>query len=159
MITHMLELERHLPAALDDVWQAWTDPAKAGTWFAAGANIVAERGGAYELFWRPETPDHDSTIGCRITAIAPRRYLAFTWRGPDELGQVMNEGDPPPPPTHVTVLLSPTSSGTDVRIQHTGFGDDLAWGEAVAWHERAWAACLANLEALLAGRSLPRPWS
>jgi hypothetical protein len=94
-----IDIERQLPAPPERVWAALVDPSQAGTWFAAKANIVPELGGAYELFWLPDTPDHQSTIGCRITAIAPPRHLAFTWRGPDELSAIMNDGDPPPPPT------------------------------------------------------------
>lgn len=72
-------------------------PVPGRTWFAAKASITPELGGACELFWQPGTPGrHQSTIGCRITAIAPHRYLAFTWRGPDELSAIMNEGDPRP---------------------------------------------------------------
>jgi uncharacterized protein YndB with AHSA1/START domain len=153
-----VELSRHIGAPLERVWQALVDPAQAGTWFAAKANIDPELGGAYELFWRPGTPESQSTIGCRITAIAPCRYLAFTWRGPDELGALMNEGDPPPPPTHVTITVSPSAAGADLRVRHVGFGDGEGWSGAVAWHHRAWTAVLDNLEALLSGRPLPRPW-
>ena len=154
-----IQLECQLAASPERVWAALVDPAQAGTWFAAKANIVPEVGGAYELFWQPETPDHESTIGCRITAIAPARYLGFTWRGPDELNDIMNNGDPPPPPTHVTLSLAPADGGTRLRVRHAGFGSDSDWKRARAWHERAWQACLDNLEAFLAGRPLPRPWS
>jgi uncharacterized protein YndB with AHSA1/START domain len=154
-----IELERHLPVPVDRVWAALTDPSQAGTWFAAKARITPELGGAYELFWQPGTPDHQSTIGCRITAITPCRYLAFTWRGPDELSALMNEGDPPPPPTHVTISLAAAPGGTDMRVRHTGFGQDADWARARAWHERAWATCLDNLEAFLARHPLPRPWT
>jgi uncharacterized protein YndB with AHSA1/START domain len=154
-----IEMIRHIPAPVERVWDALVDPALAGTWFAAEANIVAEKGGAYELFWQPATPDHQSTLGCRITAIAPCRYLAFTWRGPDELNAIMDEGDPPPPPTHVTFSLTPTPKGTDLRVRHVGFEEGEDWSRALAWHQRAWATCLDNLVALLAGKPLPRPWS
>jgi uncharacterized protein YndB with AHSA1/START domain len=154
----VIEMNRYLAAPPAKVWDALVDPAHVGTWFAADACIVAVRGGAYELFWQPGDPEHQSTIGCRITAIAPCRYLAFTWRGPDELSSLMNEGDPPPPPTHVTFSLAPAGEGTELRMRHAGFGDGDDWSRAVAWHERAWLACLSNLEALLAGRPLPRPW-
>lgn len=153
-----VQLHRTVPVAPERVWKALVEPAQAGRWFAARANISAKRGGAYELFWQPDSPEHNSTIGCRITAIAPGRYLAFTWRGPDELGAVMNEGDPPPPPTHVTITLAPNATGTDVDVRHTGFGLDDGWSEAVRWHERAWMACLDNLEAHLMDRPLPHPW-
>jgi uncharacterized protein YndB with AHSA1/START domain len=154
----MIEISRHLQASPERVWDALIDPAQAGTWFAAAATIVPERGGAYELFWQPDDPEHQSTIGCRITAIAPGRYLAFTWRGPDELSLLMNEGDPPPPPTHVTFSLARAGESTELRVRHAGFGLGDDWSRAIAWHQRAWSACLDNLEALLAGRPLPRPW-
>lgn len=154
-----IELERQLPASPDRVWAALVDPAQAGSWFAAKATIVPERGGAYELFWRPDTPEHESTIGCRITAIAPPRYLAFTWRGPDVLSALMNEGDPPPPPTHVTFALARADGGTRLLVRHVGFGSGDDWAQARAWHERAWGPILDNLAALLAGRALPRPWT
>lgn len=153
-----IERDLRLGADVGRVWHALIDPDQAGTWFAAAANIVPERGGAYELFWLPDDPEHQSTIGCRITAIAPRRYLAFTWRGPDELSALMNEGDPPPPPTHVTFTLGSAADGTDLRLRHVGFGDGEVWSRAIAWHERAWTACLGNLAAMLAGQPLPRPW-
>ena len=117
-----IELERRLPAPPERVWAALVDPSQAGTWLAAKANIVPEPGGAHELFWLPDDPDHQSTIGCRITAIAPPRYLAFTWRGPDVLSTLMNEGDPPPPPTHVTFTLRPADGGTALRVRHSGSG-------------------------------------
>jgi len=109
---------------------------------------------------QPATPENESTIGCLITAISPPRHLAFTWRGPGVLASLMNEqADPPPPPTHVTVRLSPTSAGMHVELRHGGFKDDERWDEALAWQERAWQACLGNLAAFLAGEPLPRPWS
>lgn len=111
-----IDLERHLQVPPARVWAALTDPSQAGTWFVAKARITPELGGAYELVWDPDTPRHHSTIGCRITAIAPRRYLAFTWRGPDELSAIMNEGDPPPPPTHVTISLATSP----LRHRHPG---------------------------------------
>jgi uncharacterized protein YndB with AHSA1/START domain len=153
-----IHMNRSLPQAAGKVWQALTEPEQVGTWAAAAASVRAERGGSYELFWEPDTPEHNSTIGCRVTAVAPERYLAFTWRGPDELSAVMNDGDPPPPPTHVTIALRSVGYGTELDLVHSGFGTGGGWPAAVAWHERAWTACLDNLEALLDGRPLPRPW-
>ncbi len=128
-ITHSVQVRRNVPAPPERVWRALVEPSQAGISFAVLANITAERGGAYELFWQPESPEHNSTIGCRVTAIAPCRYLAFTWRGPDELNVIMNDGAPPPPPTHVTITLASTEAGTDVNVRHTGFGHDDGWSK------------------------------
>jgi uncharacterized protein YndB with AHSA1/START domain len=70
-----IEMNRHVQAPVKTTWDAFVDPAQVGTWFAARANVVPERGGAYDLFWQPNDPEHQSTIGCRITAIAQGRYL------------------------------------------------------------------------------------
>jgi uncharacterized protein YndB with AHSA1/START domain len=153
-----IHMNRSLHQPAGKVWQALTEAAQVGTWMAAAACVTAERGGSYELFWEPDRPEHNSTIGCRVTAVAPQRYLAFTWRGPDELTAVMNEGDPPPPPTHVTIALRPAGGGTELDLVHSGFGTGGGWPAAVAWHERAWTTCLDNLEALLGGWPLPSPW-
>lgn len=155
----LIVMTRHFQAPVERVWDALVNPAQVGTWLAARANIVPERGGPYELFWLPDTPDRQSTMGCRITAIVLHRYLAYTWRGPDELSAIMNEGDPPPAPTHVTFSLAGTPEGTGLRMRHIGFGEGEDWSGAVAWHERAWSTSLGNLEAFLAGQPLPRPWS
>ncbi len=131
-VTCSVETHRNVSGPPERVWQALVEPSQAALWFVAQARITAERSGAYELFWQPDAPEHNSTIGCRITAIAPCRYLAFTWRGPDELSAIMNDGDPPPPPTHITITLTPTATGTDVNVRHTGFRDDDGWPDAVA---------------------------
>ncbi len=159
MTDKAIEQRVHLDAPLDEVWTALVDPAKVGTWCAARANVIPERGGAYELFWQPDTPDHGSTIGCRITAISRGRYIAFTWRGPDQFLALMDEGDPPPPPTHVTITLSPVARGTDLTLRHVGFSEGNDWAEALAWHDRSWKTCLGNLAAFVTGKPLPHPWT
>ncbi len=157
--TCQLEIHRSLPAEPERICRALVEPSQAGVWLAAAANISPERGGAYELFCQPDTPERNSTIGCRITAIAPCHYLAFTWRGPEVLSKVMNDGNPPPQPTQVTITLNPTAVGTDVGLLHGGFCHDDGWPEAVMWHERSWSACLDNLEALLSDQPMVHPWS
>jgi uncharacterized protein YndB with AHSA1/START domain len=49
-ITHSVQVRRYVPAPPERVWRALVEPSQAGMWFAALANITAERGGAYELF-------------------------------------------------------------------------------------------------------------
>jgi hypothetical protein len=59
----------------------------------------------------------------------------------------------------VTFSLTPADGATRLRVRPTGFGPGDDWARARAWHERAWATILDNLEAHLAGRPLPRPWN
>lgn len=154
-----ITMEKTLHTPVESVWRAWTDPEQLCPWFALKANVVAERGGPYELFWDPSHPDRQSTLGCRITFIQPQRWLGFTWRGPTVFDDLMNENAvPPPPPTHVTVSFVPDGARTTVRVNHTGWMDGERWAEARAWHVRAWSAVLENLAAFLEGRKLPVDW-
>lgn len=110
-------------------------------------------GGKYEIFWNPEDRENDSTLGCKITAIEPGKFLSFEWRGPREFKHFMNNADPL---THVVVFFVPceTSSKagcTEVHVVHSGWRSSAEWEEARLWFERAWAASLATLEKVVNG--------
>src|ERR1019366_3180297 len=74
---------------VDSVFDAWIKPELLERWLTRKANVEPNVGGAYELFWDPERPEHNSTIGCRITDIHPNTELSFNWRGPEEYETVM----------------------------------------------------------------------
>jgi uncharacterized protein YndB with AHSA1/START domain len=155
-----ITVEGTLTATIEHVWRLWTDPQQLCPWFALKANVVAQRGGPYELFWDVDHPDRQSTLGCRITFIQPRQWLGFTWRGPTLFDDLMNESAvPPPPPTHVAVSFTAKGTQTTVRVSHTGWLDGERWAEARAWHVHAWNAVFQNLVALVEGRQLPVDWS
>ena len=62
---------------VDRVFEAWIKPDLIERWLTRKANVDAAVGGAYELFWEPERPEHNSTLGCRITDIVPNSELSF----------------------------------------------------------------------------------
>ncbi len=111
------------------------------TWLCPTADIEPLAGGKYELFWNPEDREYDSTIGCRITAIEPNKFLSFEWKGPKQFNHFMNNADPL---THVVVFFIPREKGndsissTDVHLIHTGWRNSAEWDEARSWFERAW---------------------
>ena len=74
------------------------------------ADIEPRVGGKYEIFWDPDSREKNSTVGCKITAIEPDKFLSFEWKGPPEFEHFMNKSDPL---THVVVFLIP---GTE-RVQ------------------------------------------
>ncbi len=51
-------------------------------WFSPLADVEPWVSGKYELFWNPDDKQNDSTIGCKVTAIAQDKLLAFEWKGP-----------------------------------------------------------------------------
>ncbi|MCP4229514.1 MAG: SRPBCC domain-containing protein [bacterium] len=120
---------------------------KLQSWLTARADVGPVVGGKYELFWVPEEAEYDSTIGCKITAIEPRKLLAFEWKGPRQFSGFMNDADPL---THVTVSFIPVGTAdeliTEIHLIHTGWRDTGEWEEARLWFEKAWSFAFDELK-------------
>lgn len=71
-----LFVDHLFPAPVARAWHAWTDADELRRWFAKRANVHAVRGGPYELFWEPENPERNSTIGCRLTFALAAQLVA-----------------------------------------------------------------------------------
>jgi uncharacterized protein YndB with AHSA1/START domain len=134
-----------LPFPRDRVWDAWTRAENLARWLCLRAVVEPVVGGRYELFWNPDVsrPDSDSTLGCRLLSVDRPRLLRFTWRGADEVADVMNV--PGATPTEVEVRLFPTPDGTRLEVLHEGWGDGPGWERARTWFDRAWSGALENL--------------
>lgn len=145
-----LRYQVELAAPLDRVWHAWSTAEGLAAWLCLRASVEATVGGAYELFWNPDAsrPESDSTIGCRILALDPPRLLRFTWRGSDDVADVMNV--PGAPTTQVQVELVPAGKGTHLEVVHSGWGEGAGWERARAWFDRAWTGALARLPEMTA---------
>jgi uncharacterized protein YndB with AHSA1/START domain len=144
-----LIIRRAFSASPERLWRAWTEEAELTAWLAARARVTLEAGGPYELFWEPEHPERNSTLGCRLTAVEPHRRLAFTWRGPPAYAELMNVGEPPP--TRVEVSFEPRGEKTVMHFVHSGWGEGQRWEEARTWQERAWLGAFEALERHLTG--------
>jgi uncharacterized protein YndB with AHSA1/START domain len=134
----------------ENLWWAWTTAEGLSAWLCLRAEVEPVVGGKYELFWNPDPgkPESDSTLGCRVLSAYRPRYLQFTWRGSDEVADVMNvEGAPV---TEVTVDFFPAGDGTRLLVTHSGWGDGPDWARARSWFERAWLGALEQLPAAAA---------
>jgi uncharacterized protein YndB with AHSA1/START domain len=112
-------------------------------WLTKLANVEPKVGGRYELFWTPEDKKNDSTIGCKVLAIAPDKFLAFEWKGPRQFKHFMNEVRPL---TNVVVSFIPQQGGTEVHLLHVGWRDMPEWEEARQWFIRTWTDALMELQ-------------
>jgi uncharacterized protein YndB with AHSA1/START domain len=112
-------------------------------WLTMEADVEPRVGGKYELFWNPRDKQNDSTIGCRILAIRPSKFLCFEWKGPKQFKHFMNERRPL---TTVAAFFMPSGEGTEVHLLHTGWGCTREWEGARVWFEKAWANALAELQ-------------
>jgi uncharacterized protein YndB with AHSA1/START domain len=121
----------------------FTKPTLLTQWLTAAADVEERAGGKYELFWQPDDRENNSTIGCRVTALAPEQLLAFQWRSPKQFKSFANTADPL---THVVVTFVPEGSGTRIHLIHSGWRSSAEWQEARAWQEKAWIGAFEQLE-------------
>ena len=124
-------------------FKEFTDNRLLESWLCINANVTAEEGGAYELFWQPEKPEINSTLGSCITTIKPHQLLSFDWRSPVQFKDFANQADPL---THVTVSFYPLKDTTVVHLIHSGWRKSANWAEAQEWQLKAWEMALASLQ-------------
>jgi uncharacterized protein YndB with AHSA1/START domain len=142
MMMSELNLKIILNAPLEEVWNAWTDDSIIVKWFSPNAYIESCLGGAYELYFDPNDHNHMSTIGCKVTEYQPMNHLSFTWKGPDQYADIMNNPDNL---THVKVKLSREGEETTVSLTHECWGEGDKWVEAKEWHRKAWEGVFKEL--------------
>lgn len=121
-------VERDMPHPPEKVWRALTQPHLIDDWLM-------------KTDFKP-TVDHRftlraewGTVDCQVTAIEPNKSLSYRW---DALGLE----------TVVTWTLTPTSSGTHLRMEQTGFRPDQQ--QAYQGAKFGWPKFFANLEQVLA---------
>ncbi len=140
-----------LHCAVERAFAMFTENEQLQAWLTRIADVEPVEGGRYELFWDPDDPERNSTLGCKITAIEPNALLAFEWKGPPQF-RFMNEADPL---THVTIFFAPCSEVltpcTDIYLLHTGWRSTQDWEEARVYFARAWESAFAELETLING--------
>ncbi len=121
-------VERDMPHPPEKVWRALTQPHLIDEWLM-------------KTDFKPAV-DHRFTLGaewgtvdCQVTAIEPNKSLSYRW---DALGIE----------TVVTWTLTPTSSGTHLRMEQIGFRPDQQ--QAYQGAKYGWPKFFANLEQVLA---------
>lgn len=131
----ILHLTAHLKCSPADAFALFTNNAKLESWLTAAADVEPSVGGKFELFWAPDDRENDSTIGCRVTAVAENELIAFEWRSPRQFKHFANSADPL---THCVITFHRSDDGTTVHLVHSGWRGNDEWEEARIWQERAW---------------------
>ena len=121
-------VERDIPHPPEKIWRALTQPHLIQEWLMKN-DFVPVVGHDFKLSadW--------GAVECRVTAVEPNKTLAYTW-GAYGLESV------------VTWTLTPTSTGTHLRMEQAGFRPDQqqAYGGAKA----GWPRFFASLEQVVA---------
>jgi uncharacterized protein YndB with AHSA1/START domain len=141
----------HLPAAPEDVFPYFTDPARYVQWMGSVATLDPVPGGVYRI----RTPDGFEAAGVFVAVQQPTQVI-FTWGFADEeaaqktkhdRGDATSGSAMPAGSTRVTVMLEGEDGGTRLTLRH----DNLPNPELREAHDVAWNTYLPRLATRLAG--------
>ncbi|MGN6309026.1 MAG: SRPBCC family protein [Xanthobacteraceae bacterium] len=121
-------VERDMPHPPEKVWRALTQPHLIDEWLMkTDFKPAVDHRFTLRADW--------GTVECQVTAIDPNKSLSYRW---DALGLE----------TVVTWTLTPTSSGTHLRMEQIGFHPDQQ--QAYQGAKYGWPKFFGNLEQVLA---------
>jgi uncharacterized protein YndB with AHSA1/START domain len=131
--TRSVIVERELLHPPEKIWRALTQPLLIAEWLMKN-DFEPAVGHQFKLRADPQ-PNWNGVIDCQVLTVEPNKTLAYTW------GTLGLE-------SAVTFTLTPTRTGTHLRMEHSGFTPDRPQNYAGAKY--GWQKFLANLEQVLA---------
>ncbi|MCW5874969.1 MAG: SRPBCC domain-containing protein [Anaerolineales bacterium] len=129
-----IRLQIDVKASPEQVWDAWATEQGARSFFAPECKVVAQPGGAYEMYFNMDVaPGLRGGEGMVFLALERPSILSFTWNAPPELMEVREQR------THVTVRLAALEDGrTRVYFCEDGFGVGEHWQKRIEYFRHAW---------------------
>jgi uncharacterized protein YndB with AHSA1/START domain len=131
--TRSVVVEREIPYPPEKIWRALTQPHLIEEWLMKN-DFKPVVGHSFSLRATPQ-PNWSGVIDCEVLAVEPNKALSYTW---GTMG--VN--------TVVTLTLTPTSTGTHLRVEQSGFRPDRPQNFQGAKY--GWQKFLGNLDQLLA---------
>ncbi|AMY00915.1 SRPBCC domain-containing protein [Mesorhizobium ciceri] len=131
--TRSVIVEREIPYPPEKIWRALTQPHLIEEWLMKNdfKPVVDHR---FKLRKEPQ-PDVSIVVDCQVTAVELNKTLSYTWQAYG-LESV------------VTWTLVPTSTGTRLRMEQSGFRPDQE--QAYRGATSGWRQYFANLSQVLA---------
>ncbi len=126
-------IEREISFPPEKIWRALTQPRLIEEWLMKN-DFKPTVGHTFNLRMDPQ-PNWTGVINCEVLAVDPNKALSYTW-GSMGVRSV------------VTFTLTPTSTGTHLRMEQSGFRPDQAQNFQGAKY--GWQQFFANLEQVLA---------
>jgi uncharacterized protein YndB with AHSA1/START domain len=121
-------VERDVPFPAEKIWRALTQPHLIEEWLMKNDFKPA-------LDHRFALHGDWGSVDCRVTAIEPNKTLSYTW---DAMGLE----------SVVTWTLTPTSAGTHLRVEQSGFRPDQQ--QAYQGAQWGWRKFFGDLEQVVA---------
>ena len=131
--TRSVVVEREFPFSPEKIWRALTQPHLIEEWLMKN-DFKPIEGHRFNMRRTPK-PDLNIVVDCEVLVVEPNKTLSYTWAALDLEGVV-------------TWTLTPTSTGTHLRMEQSGFRPDQkqAYGGAMG----GWRQVFAKLEQFLA---------
>jgi uncharacterized protein YndB with AHSA1/START domain len=126
-------VERELPHPPEKIWRALTKPHLIEEWLMKNdfKPVVGHR---FNVRRNPR-PDLNIVVDCEVLVVEPNKTLSYTWSAFDIEGVV-------------TWTLTPTRTGTHLRMEQSGFRPDQK--QAYGGARGGWRQVFAKLEHVLA---------
>jgi uncharacterized protein YndB with AHSA1/START domain len=131
--TRSVVVEREVAFPPEKIWRALTQPHLIEEWLMKN-DFKPITGHCFNLRKNPQ-PDVSIVVDCQVLAIEPNKTLSYTWAAYG-LESV------------VTWTLTPTSTGTHLRMEQSGFRPDQQ--QAYQGAKYGWREYFAALEQMLA---------
>lgn len=135
--TRTVVVEREFAHPPAKVWRALTRPHLLAEWLMEN-DFEPVVGRPFTLRTQPQGA-WNGVIDCKILEIEPERMLSYTWDSGDGPLRVTSE---------VTLTLTPTSAGTQLRMEQSGFRSEQVQNFQGAKY--GWQNFLGKLDDLLA---------
>jgi uncharacterized protein YndB with AHSA1/START domain len=133
--THAVVVERELPFPPEKVWRALTQPHLIQEWLMQN-DFAPAVGHRFNL-----RGEWGGVLDCEVLAIEPHKTLSYTWDfAHDDAAYSMK--------SVVTMTLTPTTTGTHLRMEQVGFRPDQK--QAYGGAKSGWKQFMAKLEQVLA---------
>jgi uncharacterized protein YndB with AHSA1/START domain len=128
-------VEKELPYPPATIWRALTEGALIKEWLLDN-DFEPTVGRRFNLRTTP-MPQWNGIVDCEVLSVEPQHRLSYTWNPFEGLNTV------------VAWTLTPTKTGTLLRMEHSGFRPDQQGARQGAAY--GWSQFLARLEKTLAG--------
>jgi uncharacterized protein YndB with AHSA1/START domain len=134
-----VEVTMRIPAAPEDLFPYFTDPAHYVQWMGSEAELEPVPGGIYRI----RMPDGFEAAGEFLQVDQPHQVI-FTWGFADDdaaqrtkhaRGEATSGSAMPPGSTRVTITLDGEDGGTRLTLRHENLpSPELCEGHQVAWN-------------------------
>jgi uncharacterized protein YndB with AHSA1/START domain len=129
-----------IAAAPEKVFRALTEPDMLSRWWTTRGRSEARPGGAFEYIWEFEDSSHNGKQMGAYLDVVPGEKLSYPWEAGDNGGV---------PNTTVRFQLKAHEEGTQLELEHHGYGPGEDWDQEFEMTARAWGFFLGNLKSYL----------